>query len=82
MVFSDRYFLVFPLYEEIWITKDPYYGKIFVVDPKQYCLKVHGSYSGLILTSWKHSFKYLDSYKTGISGSHHLIYTIFKRILL
>ena len=42
------------------------------------CFKGKGSCIDLFLTNRKYSFKCSDSYETGISDHHHMIYTMLK----
>ena len=42
------------------------------------CFKGQGSCTDLILTNKGFSFKYSNSYETGISDHHHLIYSKLK----
>ena len=47
------------------------------------CFKGKGSCIDLILTNRKYCFKYSSTFETGLSGHHHLVYsllqTCFKR---
>ena len=45
---------------------------------KNTCFKGTGSCTDLILTNRKYSFKHTESYETGISDHHHMIYTMLK----
>ena len=45
---------------------------------KNTCFKGTGSCIDLILTNRKYSFKYTESYETGISDHRHMIYTVVK----
>ena len=42
------------------------------------CFKGQGSCTDLILTNKEFSFKYSNTYETGISDHHHLIYSKLK----
>ena len=45
---------------------------------KNTCFKGTGSCINPILTNRKYSFKHTESYETGISDHHHMIYTMLK----
>ena len=47
-------------------------------DKKNTCFKGEGSFTDLILTDRKYSFKNSTSFETGLSDHHHLIYSMLK----